>query len=398
MSRRATVLVLLGIVVVTLNLRPAIVAVSPLLDELRDDTGLSSAGASLLTTLPIFCFGALAPLAPRLTRRFGSEAVVAGAMLVLAAGILVRLVPGIAPLLLGTVVVGGAIAVTNVLIPSVVKRDLAHIAGPAMGVYSMTLTAGAALAAGVTVPLEDAVGTDWRGALGLWAVLPLVALVAWAPVLRLARRGGARVAHPGVGGLWRDRTAWAVSLYMGLGSLQFYTATAWIPTLLGDDGVSDARAGLLLSYMNVVGAIAAFVVPILAGRLRRQSGLAATLIGLWALTWGGILLDASGGAWLWMTLMGVAQGGGVALALTLTVLRSPDAPHAVEMSGMAQTVGYLVSAIGPIAVGALHDATGGWTVPVIVLLVFLVPMLGAGVLAGRRRFVRGAAVPAEAPA
>nr|WP_246851658.1 MFS transporter [Patulibacter sp. SYSU D01012] len=372
-------------------MRPAIVAVSPLLDELRDDTGLSSAGASLLTTLPVLCFGALAPLAPRLSRRFGSEAVIAGAMAVLAAGILVRLVPGVAPLLAGTVVVGGAIAVTNVLVPTVVKRDLAHIAGTAMGVYSMTLTAGAALAAGITVPVEDAVGTDWRGALALWACLPVAALLAWAPVLRLARRGPARAVHVGVGGLWRDRTAWAVALYMGLGSLQFYTATAWVPTLLGDDGVDDARAGLLLSYMNVIGAAAALVVPILAGRMRRQSSLVVGLAVLWAVTWAGILADAGGGAWLWMTTMGAAQGGGIALALTLTVLRAPDTPHAVELSGMAQTVGYLVCAVGPLAVGALHDATGGWTVPVVVLLGFLAPWTAAGVVAGRPRLVRGSA-------
>jgi CP family cyanate transporter-like MFS transporter len=391
-SRLATALLLLAIVLVTVNQRPAIVAISPLLDEIRASTGLSGAGASLLTTLPVVCFGAVAPLAPWLARRFGSEATIAGALTLLAVGMLVRVVPGTGPLLGGTVLIGAAIAVTNVLVPSVVKRDLSHVAGPAMGIYAMTLTAGAAIAAGLAVPVEDLLGTDWRGGLVPWVLPVLVALVAWLPVVRLVRSRPPREdGVPVRGGLWRNPTAWAVTAFMGLQTVLFYTATAWVPTVFVDHGMTQARGGLLLAFMNVVGAAAALVVPVLAGRARRQSGLAVATTLLWVGGWAGMLIDPTAAPWLWMAVMGMGSGASIALALTLMVLRAPDADHTAELSGMAQTVGYLVGGLGPLAVGALHDATGGWRTPIAALLLLHLPLLAAGLVAGRPRMVRGAA-------
>lgn len=392
MTRTRTLLLLAALVLVTLNLRPAIVAVSPLLDEIRASTGMSGAQASLLTTLPVFCFGALAPLAPRLARRFGGEAVIAGAMVVLAAGIVVRVVPGTALLIGGTVLIGGAIAVCNVLVPSVIKRDLQPIAGLAMGIYAMALTGGAALAAGLAVPVEDALGTDWRGGLVPWALPAVLALVAWLPVVRLVRARGEGHGHAVMaGGLWRDPVAWAVTGFMGLQTLQFYTATAWVPTIFVDDGLTQERAGLLLALMNVVGVGSALAAPVIAGRMRRQVGLAVGSVALWAATWVGMLVAPTGGAVLWMVLMGLAQGATLGLALTLMVLRSPDAAHTAELSGMAQTVGYLGGCLGPLAIGALHDATGDWQASIAVLLVLLVPLTAVAVLAGRARLVQGGA-------
>jgi CP family cyanate transporter-like MFS transporter len=387
-TRARTLLLLAALVLVTLNLRPAIVAVSPLLDEIRASTGMSGAQASLLTTLPVLCFGALAPLAPRLARRFGGEAVIAGAMVVLAAGIVVRVVPGTALLIGGTVLIGGAIAVCNVLVPSVIKRDLQHVAGLAMGIYAMALTAGAALAAGLAIPVEDALGTDWRGGLVPWALPVAVALIAWLPVVRIVRARGERNGHAAmVGGLWRDPVAWAVTGFMGLQTLQFYTATAWVPTIFVDHGMTQERAGLLLALMNVVGVGSALAAPVLAGRMRRQVGLALGSVALWAAAWAGMLAAPVGGAVLWMVLMGVAQGATLGVALTLMVLRSPDAAHTAELSGMAQTVGYLVGGLGPLAIGALHDVTGDWQASIVVLLVLLVPLTAVAALAGRARLV-----------
>ncbi|WP_022928034.1 CynX/NimT family MFS transporter [Patulibacter americanus] len=392
MTRVRTLLLLAALVLVTLNLRPAIVAVSPLLDEIRASTGMSGAEASLLTTLPVFCFGALAPLAPRLARRFGGEAVIAGAMVVLAAGIVVRVVPGTALLIGGTVLIGGAIAVCNVLVPSVIKRDLPHIAGLAMGVYAMALTGGAALAAGLAIPVEDALGTDWRGGLVPWVLPVVLALVAWLPVVRIVRARGEQNGHAAMaGGLWRDPVAWAVTGFMGLQTLQFYTATAWVPTIFVDHGMTQERAGLLLALMNVVGVGSALAAPVLAGRMRRQVGLGVGSVAFWAAAWIGMLAAPVGGALLWMVLMGVAQGATLGVALTLMVLRSPDAAHTAELSGMAQTVGYLVGGFGPLAIGALHDATGDWQASIAVLLVLLVPLTAVAVLAGRARLVRGGA-------
>lgn len=398
MSRARTALLLAAIILISLNLRPAIIAVAPLLDEIREQTGMSSTLGSLLTTLPVFCFGALAPLGPRLARRFGNEPVVAGALVLLALGILIRLVPGMALLLAGTVVIGGAIAVMNVVMPSVIKRDLPHLAGPAMGIYAMMLTVGAALAAGFVIPLKDAVDTDWRGALALWSGLALIALMVWMPVLRFARSrpDGGPVA-PRAGGLLRDRTAWFVTLFMGFQTLQFYTAAAWLPTIFVDGGMSEHRAGLMLSLLAVVGAASALAVPVVAARISRQSHLATATAGLWLIAWIGMLTLPQSGAVVWMLLGGIAQGAGIGLALTLMVLRAPDAEHTVELSGMAQTFGYLIGAVGPLAVGALHDLTGGWTAPMVVLVLLLVPMAITGIVAGRPGFVQGRARSTPAP-
>ncbi|EHN10867.1 MFS transporter [Patulibacter medicamentivorans] len=402
MTRARTTLLLVGIVLITVNLRPAIVAVSPLLDGIREQTGMSGATAGLLTTLPVLCFGALAPLAPRLSRRLGPEAVVVAAMLLLLAGILVRLSSSLAVLFAGTVLIGGAIAVANVLLPSMIKRDLGHATGMAMGVYAMALSAGGALAAAITVPLQDGIGSGWRTTLALWALLAVPAVLAAGGWLLLRRRqgGGRRAAAADVRAarsraaisLWRDPVAWQVTLFMGLQSLQFYAAAAWLPTIFADHGFSESRAGLMLALATIVGTLSSLVMPILAGRALDQRRLVVTTIALYALGTVGLLAAPTAAGPLWMALIGFAQGAGISLALTMIVLRSPDPEHAAALSGMAQTVGYLLAATGPFALGALHDASGGWTVPLLVLLVLLVPLLLSGLGAGRRRTVGTAPV------
>lgn len=402
MTRARTTLLLVGIVLITVNLRPAIVAVSPLLDGIREQTGMSGATAGLLTTLPVLCFGALAPLAPRLSRRLGPEAVVVAAMVLLLAGILVRLSSSLAVLFAGTVLIGGAIAVANVLLPSMIKRDLGHATGMAMGVYAMALSAGGALAAAITVPLQDGIGSAWRTTLALWALLAVPAVLAAGGWLLLRRRQGGGAARADVRAarsraaisLWRDPVAWQVTLFMGLQSLQFYAAAAWLPTIFADHGFSESRAGLMLALATIVGTLSSLVMPILAGRALDQRRLVVTTIALYALGTVGLLAAPTAAGPLWMALIGFAQGAGISLALTMIVLRSPDPEHAAALSGMAQTVGYLLAATGPFALGALHDASGGWTVPLLVLLVLLVPLLLSGLGAGRRRTV-GAAPVAE---
>jgi CP family cyanate transporter-like MFS transporter len=386
-TRARAWLLLAAIVLVALNLRAGIVSVSPLLDVIRDQTGMSGTAAGLLTTLPVLCFGALAPLAPRLARRFGASAVVGGAMAVLAAGLLVRIVPSIPVLFAGTVLVGGAIAVSNVLLPSIIKRDFAARSGPVLGVYAMALNGSAALAAGATLPLRDATGLGWRATLALWAVLALAAWLVWS----VATRGTPSPrqipgAHVPVR-LWRDRVAWSVSLYMGVGSVQFYAAFAWFPTILIDHGVASDTAGWLLAVMGIAGTASSLVIPALASRARYQGGYVALIVAVYVVGWVGMLAAPVGGAVVWACLLGASQGAGISLALTLMVLRSPDARHAAELSGMAQTVGYLMAALGPLGVGALHDVTGGWTAPMALMLALLVPLLIVGVLAGRPRLV-----------
>jgi CP family cyanate transporter-like MFS transporter len=379
-SRTATILLVLAIVAVALNQRPAVVSVAPVLGDLRADTGLSGALAGLLTAVPVLCFGAFAPIAPRLARRVGLETAVAASLTLLAAGIALRLLSPVALLYGGSLLAGAAIALANVLLPAYVKREFRR-PGAVMGLYSASLNLGAAAAAAVTVPLAAALGVGWRAALGLWLVLALAALALWLPVAGTGhqhRRSGPPPTGAGSWALLRQPLARQVTAYIGLQSVQFYSIAAWLPTLLADAGVPVHEGGLMLGLANLVGAGAALLAPAQAGRMRTQRPLILVVAALYAVGLSGLLVAPDTGTLVWVTAFGLAQGGGFALALTLIVLRSPTPMTAARLGGVAQCLGYLLAAAGPPLLGGLRDLTGGWSWPVCVLLVALVPMTWAG--------------------
>ncbi|WP_435193153.1 CynX/NimT family MFS transporter [Streptomyces sp. NRRL F-5630] len=383
-----------------LNLRVAVASLSPVLREVRHDEHLSSFGAGALSTVPVVCFGAFAYLAPRLTRRFGPHRLLWWALLAMAGGIVLRSVPGVFALFGGTLIAGAAIAVGNVLMPQLIKHDFAGRAGLMLACYSLALSGGAALAAGVVVPLESATGWGWRQVLALMAIPALVAALAWLPELRVperrspdrrrqgpVERGGADAAAPTLRALWRDRTAWAVTLYMGLQSLGYYAILSWLPTLLQDHGMSDSQAGWMLSFSSFPGMVASFAAPWLQHRLR--PAFLAPLVGalLCATGFVGLLTSPVSGAYLWMTLLGLGQGLAIGLALGYIVARSPDAHHTGQLSTMAQGAGYLIACLGPLGLGLLHSVSGGWSLPIAVLLALLVVQTATAFGASRDRHV-----------
>jgi CP family cyanate transporter-like MFS transporter len=379
-SRGAAVLLVAAVVAVALNQRPAVVAVAPVLRQLRADTGLGSAMAGLLTTLPVLCFGAFAPLAPRLARRIGLETAVALSLVVLAAGIALRLLTPVALLYAGSLLAGAGIALANVLLPAFVKREFAR-PGAVMGLYSSALNAGAAAGAALTVPLASALGVDWRTALGLWLVLAMTALALWLPVAGTGRAHRTSEPLPPGSGSWsllREPLARQVTGYIGLQSVQFYSVSAWLPTLLADAGVPVREGGLLLGLANLVGAGGALLAPAQAGRMRTQRPLIVAVTASYLVGLTGLLLSPAHGTVIWVSAFGLAQGSGFALALTLIVLRSANAPVAARLGGVAQCVGYLLAAAGPSVLGALRDLTGGWSWPVGLLLAVVVPMTWLG--------------------
>jgi len=387
-GRRASAEATLGFVLVAVNLRIAIASVSPLLDQIRRSEHLSSGAAGLLTTVPVICFGLFAFVTPRLSRRFGQHALLGMAMAALAAGIALRLVPGVPLLYLGTLVAGAAIAVSNVLMPALVKRDFADRPGPMMGVYTMALSLGAAAAAGLTVPLRDATGLGWRPTLALWGIVALAAVVAWAPQ---ARRHDTRAETAGNSGaslrrLWRDPVAWAVTVFMGVQSLEYYALLAWLPTLLHDKGMSTGEAGWMLSFASFVSIVFSLITPAIDRWLGHSwvtpaGNTVAVAVGL-----AGLLADPVHLAYLWMTLLGIGWGSLITLALGYVVARSPDVHHTGQLSTMAQGTGYLFASLGPLGLGLLRSA-GGWTLPLVVMLAFLVVQVIAGSLASRHRHV-----------
>ena len=383
-------LFVLGILLLAANLRPALTGVAPLIGHIRADTGISNGAAGLLTTLPLLAFALLSPVAPRVARRFGLEGVLLASLLVLAAGILLRWVGSVAALFLGTAILGSAIAFGNVLLPGLVKREFPARAGLMTSVYSTSLGISAALAAGVSVPLTRLDGVGWRGALAVWALPALLACIAWLPQLGRkdlpARQSGPDA--PRIRDLWRSPLAWQVTLFMGLQSLAYYVTLTWLPEILQEGGMGATRAGWMLGLSQAVAIVAMFSAPVLAQRRPSQRGVvvvAVLLSGAGAL---GLLVAGSTAAALWVVLLGLGQGASFSLALTLFPLRSPDPGHAATLSGMAQSIGYLLAAAGPFLFGVLRDATGAWKVPLALLLAIIACLLLAGLGAARDAHVQ----------
>ena len=390
------VLLGVGIVLIATNLRPAAASVGPVIHDIRRDTGLSGAGADVLTTLPVLCFGALAPLAPVAARRLGTRAALAGALSLILLGLLVRVVPGVGFLFLGTIAAGVGVAIGNVLVPVLIRRSLAERTGFMTGLYATALIGFAALAAGVTVPIANWLGGGWRTGLAIWAIPAGVALVAW---LAQGRTPSADVsaARARIGGprqLFRSKLAWAVTLYFAIQSASFYATLAWLPSIFESHGSSESQAGLLLSVSIIVGILAAPTVPALAVRLRDQRLLVLVFSIAIALGWVGILVAPESAPFLWVVILGIGQNASFPLALALIVLRGGTVRGTASLSTLVQTVGYLLAALAPFGIGALHDATGSWTAPLIVLLAMAVPQALVGLPAARNRTVTLAAEPA----
>ncbi|GFM68407.1 CynX/NimT family MFS transporter [Pseudomonas cichorii] len=379
-------LLLLGLVLVALNLRPALSSVAPLLNAVSDSLGLSAARAGLLTTLPVLCLGLFAPLAPRLARRFGSERVVLGILLVLAAGILLRSHFGEVGLFAGSLLAGASIGIIGVLLPGIVKRDFPKQAGAMTGVYTMALCLGAAIAAGLTVPLTQYFDNRWSVGLGFWMIPAVLAALVWLPQAR-ELHAHHQVAYR-VRGLLRDPLAWQVTLYMGLQSSLAYIVFGWLPSVLIDRGMTPTQAGLLLSGSIIVQLISALSAPWLATRGKDQR-LAIVLVMLLTLAGlFGCLYAPLEGLWGWAILLGLGQGGTFSLALALIVLRSRDSHVASNLSGMAQGIGYTIASTGPLAVGVVHDVTGSWDSIGWIFAALGLGAIVAGLGAGRALYVQ----------
>lgn len=379
-------LLLLGLILVALNLRPALSSMAPLLSEVSKTLGLSAAQAGLLTTLPVLCLGLFAPLAPVLARRFGAERVVLGILLMLAGGIILRSSLGQVGLFAGSVLAGASIGVIGVLLPGIVKRDFPKQAGTMTGVYTMALCLGAAMAAGATVPLSEHFDKSWALGLGFWTVPALVAAMFWLP--QVGQKHGAHHVAYRVRGLLRDPLAWQVTLYMGLQSSLAYIVFGWLPSILIGRGLTPTQAGLVLSGSVIVQLVSSLAAPWLATRGKDQR---PAIVIVMAMTLGGLfgcLYAPLDGLWGWAILLGLGQGATFSLALTLIVLRSRDAHVAANLSSMAQGFGYTLASMGPFAVGVVHDWTGGWKALGWIFAVIGLGAIIAGLGAGRSLYVQ----------
>ncbi|MFJ6896825.1 CynX/NimT family MFS transporter [Streptomyces hokutonensis] len=389
-----TRLVVVAIVLAALNLRPAITSLGALLEEVRDGLGMSGSVAGLLTSVPPLCFAAFGVMAPRLARRFGPSAVVCAGMLAITAGLLIRpYVGGTAGFLAGSALALMGIAVSNVLMPVIVKRWFPDRVGSMTGLYSMALALGTAAAAAVTVPMTESLGGSWRSGLAVWAGLAAAAVVPWialvrhreAPAEAPSRARETERARPELR-ITRSRTAWALAVFFGLQATAAYITMGWMAQIFRDAGVSAGTAGLLLAVTMAMGVPLAFVIPRVATRLPHQ-GPIVVVLGVCGLAgYAGLYLAPAGGAWAWALLLGVANCA-FPLALTMVGMRARTGAGVAQLSAFAQSAGYLISIPGPLLVGVLYQHSGGWGLPIALMAGLMIPQMAVGVLAGRDRTV-----------
>ncbi|AOP44015.1 CynX/NimT family MFS transporter [Edwardsiella piscicida] len=378
------ILLIIGIMLIASTLRVTFTGAAPLLDVIRTGYDLTTSEVGLLTTLPLLAFGLISPLAAGIARRFSIERSLFAALILICLGIVLRALPSPAWLFIGTAVIGSGIALGNVLLPGLIKRDFSDHVAKMTGAYSVAMGGAAALGSALVVPLA-LYGLGWRGALLALMLFPLLALIVWLPQWRNqhpTQMTGARSLHDKA--IWRSALAWQVTLFLGLNSLVYYVIIGWLPAILISLGYSDAQAGSLHGMLQLATALPGLLIPLILHTLRDQRGIAilvALLCGLSAI--GYWLLPAL--AVLWTLMFGFGSGATMILGLTFIGLRAGSAHQAAALSGMAQSVGYLLAACGPPLIGKIHDISGNWHIPLAALAVISLLMAIFGGLAGRAR-------------
>ncbi|MDD9150625.1 MFS transporter [Sporolactobacillus sp. CQH2019] len=386
------ILFLLVILLVSACLRAPFTAVGALIDLIQKDTGLSGTLGGLLTSLPMLAFAFIAPVIPAAVRKWGMIRTLFLSMAGLTAGIFVRsLVPGIFGLLAGTAVVGIAIAAGNVILPSFIQHRFRQRTGLMTGVYLVSMALWAGLSSGFSLPLAEGGHLGWKGSLLMWCLLSVLALIALFPLLREEiGRSGESVQEKGdekpAGSIWRSGLAWFVTFYMGTQSILFYTVLAWLPSMLNEQGLSMSQGGLLLLVIQLISLPTSFLAPILAARSEGQTKLAVSTGVLYVIAFGGLL----SGHWilLWSILIGLSSGASFSFAISLFNLRTNTAEESIKLSGMAQSVGYLMAAVSPVITGYIHDLSGSWQAAKILLFICAVLLTALAFIVGRDRKIR----------
>lgn len=383
----------IGVLLIAVNLRVSFVSVGPVLGNISSDLGLSSAAAGFLTGLPLIAFALFSPVAPAFAARLGLDRALWLSLLILATGIVLRSLPVPGVIWGGTAFIGLAIAFLNVLVPSLVKRDFPLRVSQVTGSYTAVQAAFAAVGAAVVVPVAQTSPAGWRLALGIWVGLALIAMAVLLPWLRRHRSGGStHAASPAVAyrSPWASALGWQVTMFMGLQSIAFYVLMAWLPTIEHSRGVPATTAGIHLSLFLLISVFASLATGGILHRGPDQRLVSFTSGALAFVTFAGLAL-APDLILVWVVLGAIGCGSLIVIALSFFSLRSVNFPQAASLSGMAQSVGYGLAAVGPVMFGALRDASGDWTLPLLVTAGIMALLAVTGVLAGRDRVISGSA-------
>lgn len=388
-SKFAIWMLFIGIILVGANLRSPLTSVGSLISLIRDDLSISNTVAGTITTLPLLAFAFLSPFAPRISKRLGMERTIFLSLIVLLIGVILRSLFGLSFLFIGTILIGLAIAFGNVLIPGFIKMNFPFRVGIVMGFYAVSMNVFGALGSGLSVPLSTIGNFGWQGSLMIVAIPITIAILFWLPQLKKRDLPieTASVDHHKTESIWRSPLAWAITLFMGLQSLIFYTLITWLPDILQLHGYTASSAGWMLFLMQFALIPITFIIPVVAERMKNQKVLSALTGSFFIIGISGVLLGNVALMPIAVMMIGMASGSAFSLCMMFFSLRTSDGYQAAEMSGMAQSFGYLLAAIGPTLFGALHDLSGGWTLPLLMLMTLAGVILVVAVIAGEDRLI-----------
>lgn len=388
-SRNLRWLLIIGVILVGANLRVPLTSAGALVSFIRDDFGISNALAGAITTLPLIAFALLSPFAPKIANKIGMERTIAISLALLIIGILIRSAGTIELLFTGTLLVGLGIAVGNVLIPGIIKMNFPFKIGLMTGLYAIVMNVFGALGSGLSIPIATSGSFGWRGSLVIWSGLVLITLLIWLPQLMKKHDTKKKINNQKIGGMLRSPLAWKITVFMGAQSLIFYTLITWLPTILTANGYDIHLAGWGVFIFQFASIPFTFIIPVIADRMKNQVMLAFVCSGLILAGIIGLLAGLSELSILWVVFLGIGNGSAFSLSMMFFTLRTKDGYEAAELSGMAQSLGYLLAAVGPVLVGGLQDITGSWTLPLAMMALFAIVMLIMGVASGKNKQVSG---------
>lgn len=388
-SRNLKWLLIIGVILVGANLRVPLTSAGALVSFIRDDFGISNALAGAITTLPLIAFALLSPFAPKIANKIGMERTIAISLALLIIGILIRSAGAIELLFTGTLLVGLGIAVGNVLIPGIIKMNFPFKIGLMTGLYAIVMNVFGALGSGLSIPIATSGSFGWRGSLVIWSGLALITLLIWLPQLMKKHDVKKKINNQKIGGMLRSPLAWKITVFMGAQSLIFYTLITWLPTILTANGYDIHLAGWGVFIFQFASIPFTFIIPVIADRMKNQVMLAFVCSGLILAGIIGLLAGLSELSMLWVVFLGIGNGSAFSLSMMFFTLRTKDGYEAAELSGMAQSLGYLLAAVGPVLVGGLQDITGSWTLPLAMMALFAIVMLIMGVASGKNKQVSG---------
>ncbi|WP_139344691.1 CynX/NimT family MFS transporter [Oceanobacillus sojae] len=383
------VLIIIGIFLVALNLRPALTSIGPIMGIIRDEIGFANWNVALLTSLPLVAFAIMSITSSYLAQKYSNEKILIFGLMILSTGIIFRSSTIMFLLLLGTLFIGIGIAVCNVLLPGIIKDKFPNKLSVMTGLYSSIMGISATVASAISVPIAKNMGLGWRNALLIWAAPAIFASFYWLVLIR--RKSMNHIKERPTEkqkDLLKSPFAWFIAFFMGCHSLLFYITISWFPEILIDFGANKTTAGFLLSYLQLVGIVSSLLIPLIAGKLKSQVGLVISLNILLIIGVIYLLLYHNDISYIISTtLIGFSLSGNFTIALLLLSIRTKNTKQATLLSGMAQSTGYALAALGPIVIGFIYDITRDWTIPLFLLILLAICSSFLGLKIGQNKFI-----------